>query len=317
MSGTQSESSLSQHDAVNLLLDTQAPEEASEEVQEPSAETEVEATDDETVEAEAAEESQAEAEEVETEESDEEYEEEIVDTYRVKVDGDEYDVTQEELIKNYQLEQTAQKRLMKASEERKALDAEKAQTEQVRTQYEQALGLMQQQLQTANQPKDQAYWDSLYESDPLEYVRQRDTERDNQAKMQAVQAEQLRLQQENLQREQAKLLEMIPEWKNSEVEAKEKAALVSYAKERGWTDQELASTVDSRYIELMRKAYLYDNLQSGKPIAKKKVKAAPKMVKSGQPKSKADSASDRKRKAFENLKKTNSRDAAVQYLLTR
>lgn len=316
MSGTQSESSLSQHDAVNLLLDTQAPEEASEEVQEPSAETEVEATEEETVEADAAEESQAEAEEVETEESDEEYEE-LVDTYRVKVDGDEYDVTQDELIKNYQLEQTAQKRLMKASEERKALDTEKAQTEQVRTQYEQALGLMQQQLQTANQPKDQAYWDSLYESDPLEYVRQRDTERDNQAKMQAVQSEQLRLQQENLQREQAKLLEMIPEWKNSEVEAKEKAALVSYAKERGWTDQELASTVDSRYIELMRKAYLFDNLQSGKPIAKKKVKAAPKMVKSGQPKSKADSASDRKRKAFENLKKTNSRDAAVQYLLTR
>ena len=316
MSGTQSESSLSQHDAVSLLLDTQAPEEASEEVQEPSAETEVEATEEETVEADAAEESQAEAEEVETEESDEEYEE-LVDTYRVKVDGDEYDVTQDELIKNYQLEQTAQKRLMKASEERKALDSEKAQTEQVRTQYEQALGLMQKQLQTSNQPKDQAYWDSLYESDPLEYVRQRDTERDNQAKMQAVQSEQLRLQQENLQREQAKLLEIIPEWKNSEVEAKEKAALVSYAKERGWSDQELASTVDSRYIELMRKAYLFDNLQSGKPIAKKKVKAAPKMVKSGQPKSKADSASDRKRKAFENLKKTNSRDAAVQYLLTR
>ena len=316
MSGTQSESSLSQHDAVSLLLDTQAPEEASEEVQEPSAETEVEATEEETVEADAAEESQAEAEEVETEESDEEYEE-VVDTYRVKVDGDEYDVTQDELIKNYQLEQTAQKRLMKASEERKALDSEKAQTEQVRTQYEQALGLMQKQLQTSNQPKDQAYWDSLYEADPLEYVRQRDTERDNQAKMQAVQSEQLRLQQENLQREQAKLLEMIPEWKDSEVEAKEKSALVSYAKERGWTDQELASTVDSRYIELMRKAYLFDNLQSGKPIAKKKVKAAPKMVKSGQPKSKADSASDRKRKAFENLKKTNSRDSAVQYLLTR
>ena len=316
MSGTQSESSLSQHDAVSLLLDTQAPEEASEEVQELSAETEVEATEEETVEADAAEESQAEAEEVETEESDEEYEE-LVDTYRVKVDGDEYDVTQDELIKNYQLEQTAQKRLMKASEERKALDSEKAQTEQVRTQYEQALGLMQQQLQSSNQPKDQTYWDSLYESDPLEYVRQRDTERDNQAKMQAVQSEQLRLQQENLQREQAKLLEMIPEWKDSEVEAKEKSALVSYAKERGWTDQELASTVDSRYIELMRKAYLFDNLQSGKPIAKKKVKAAPKMVKSGQPKSKADSASDRKRKAFENLKKTNSRDSAVQYLLTR
>ena len=45
MSGTQTESSLSQQEAVNLLLDTQAPEKASEEVQEPTAETEVEATE--------------------------------------------------------------------------------------------------------------------------------------------------------------------------------------------------------------------------------------------------------------------------------
>ena len=50
MSGTQSESSLSQHDAVNLLLDTQAPEQASEEVQEPTAETEVEAPETEEIE---------------------------------------------------------------------------------------------------------------------------------------------------------------------------------------------------------------------------------------------------------------------------
>ncbi len=37
MSGTPSESSLSQHDAVNLLLNTQAPPEVSEEVQEQTA----------------------------------------------------------------------------------------------------------------------------------------------------------------------------------------------------------------------------------------------------------------------------------------
>ena len=67
----------------------------------------------------------------------------------------------------------------------------------------------------------------------------------------------------------------------------------------------------------MRKAYLYDNLQSQKPMAKKKVKTAPKMVKSGQPKLKGDSATERKRKAFDKLKKTNSRDAAVEFLLTR
>ena len=314
MSGTPQESSLSQHDAVNLLLNAQAPEEASEENQEVTAEADAEAPEEETYEAEAVED-QAEVEEVEAAEDDDEYEE--VEYHRVKVDGEERDVTYDDLIKSYQLEQTAQKRLMAAAEERKALDAEKAQTEQVRTQYEQALNLMAQQLQTANQPKDQAYWDSLYENDPIEYIRQRDNERDNQSKMQAVQQEQFRLKQEKLVKEQAKLLEKIPEWKDQEVEQREKAALVQYARENGWTDAELAEAADSRYIELMRKAYLYDSLQSGKPIAKKKVKTAPKMVKSGQPKSKADSATDRKRKAFDNLRKKGSKEAAVEYLLTR
>lgn len=314
MSGTPQESSLSQHDAVNLLLNAQAPEEASEENQEVTAEADAEAPEEETYEAEAVED-QAEVEEVEAAEDDDEYEE--VEYHRVKVDGEERDVTYDDLIKSYQLEQTAQKRLMAAAEERKALDAEKAQTEQVRTQYEQALNLMAQQLQTANQPKDQAYWDSLYENDPIEYIRQRDNERDNQSKMQAVQQEQVCLKQEKLVKEQAKLLEKIPEWKDQEVEQREKAALVQYARENGWTDAELAEAADSRYIELMRKAYLYDSLQSGKPIAKKKVKTAPKMVKSGQPKSKADSATDRKRKAFDNLRKKGSKEAAVEYLLTR
>ena len=62
MSGTQTESSLSQQEAVNLLLDTQAPEEASEEVQEPTAETEVEATETEETEVEAVEQDQVETE---------------------------------------------------------------------------------------------------------------------------------------------------------------------------------------------------------------------------------------------------------------
>jgi hypothetical protein len=156
MSGTPQESSLSQHDAVNLLLNAQAPEMASEEDQETIAEADAEAPEEEVYEAEAVDEGQAEVEEMEAAEDDDDYEE--VEYHRVKVDGEERDVTYEELIKNYQLEQTAQKRLMAVSEEKKSLETEKAQTEQVRIQYEQALNQMAQQLQTANQPKDQAYW---------------------------------------------------------------------------------------------------------------------------------------------------------------
>ena len=315
MSGTQTESSLSQQEAVNLLLDTQAPEEASEEVQEPTAETEVEAPETEETEVEAVEQDQVETEVEEVEDDSEEVE--TIDTYAVKVDGEDGEATIDELIKSYQLEKTAQKRLQEAAEQRKAVEAEKASTEKARQEYEQALEVMSQQLQQATQPKDETYWNNLYENDPLEYVRQRDQERDAQAKQQAVQSEQLRMRQIKLAEEQKKLLEIIPEWKDPEVETREKAAIAAYAQTKGWTTEELGNAVDSRYVDLMRKAYLYDNLQSQKPMAKKKVKTAPKMVKSGQPKLKGDSATERKRKAFDKLKKTNSRDAAVEYLLTR
>lgn len=316
MSGTPEESSLSQSDAVNLLLNTQAPEEVSEEVQESTAEATVETPEPEEVEVEAADDSQAEAETEEVEDDDEEEYEEI-QTYRVKVDGEEFEATQDELIKNFQLEKTAQKRLQDAAEQRKVLEAEKASTEQARTQYETALNAVAQELQKNTQPRDQAYWDNLYESDPLEYVRQRDTERDAQAKQQTVLAEQQRLQQLRLVEEQKKLLELVPEWKDPEVEAKEKAAIVTYARSRGFTDAELGAATDSRIIDMMRKAHLYETLQSQKPIAKKKVKTAPKMVKSGQPKNKGDSATERKRKAFDRLSKSNSREAAIDYLLTK
>jgi len=316
MSGTQSESSLSQHDAVNLLLDTQAPEQASEEVQEPTAETtEVEAPETEEIEVEAVEQDQVETEVEEVEDDGEEVE--TIDTYAVKVDGEEGEATIDELIKSYQLEKTAQKRLQEAAEQRKAVEAEKASTEKARQEYEQALEVMSQQLQKATQPKDETYWNNLYENDPLEYVRQRDQERDAQAKQDAIRSEQLRMRQIKIAEEQKKLLEMIPEWKDPEVETREKAAIAAYAQTKGWTTEELGNAIDSRYVDLMRKAYLYDNLQSQKPIAKKKVKTAPKMVKSGQPKMKGDSVTERKRKAFDKLKKTNSRDAAVEFLLTR
>ena len=106
-----------------------------------------------------------------------------------------HEATIDELIKSYQLEKTAQKRLQEAAEQRKAVEAEKASTEKARQEYEQALEVMSQQLQQATQPKDDTYWNNLYENDPLEYVRQRDQERDAQAKQQAVQSEQLRMRQ--------------------------------------------------------------------------------------------------------------------------
>ena len=315
MSSTPQEGSgaLSQSDAISMLLDTDTPQEVeASEVQEatPEATEEVAEPETEETEVEATEEGQAETEEAEVEE-DEDY-------YTVKVDGEEYDVNQAELIKSYQLEKTAQKRLQDVAEQRKIVDADKAAIEQERTKYAQALQQIQTQLATQNAgEKSEAQWKELYDADPLEYVRQRENMRDRQAQLQAVQQEQAVLAQQNLQSQQAKLLELVPEWKNAETATKEKTQLVGYLRGSGFSEEDISNATDARIISLARKAHLYDNLQSKKAVVKKKVGSAPKMIKSGQPKGKIDVVEARKRDAFSKLSSTGSKDAAVEYLLSK
>tara|TARA_B100000700_G_C15046840_1_gene858340 strand:+ start:802 stop:1719 length:918 start_codon:yes stop_codon:yes gene_type:complete len=294
---------LSQSDAINLLVDNNSAEEVVSEDQEESQKTEPEVD--------TVEEDQVETEVVQEEE--EEVEEPL---FTVKVDGEEYDVNTAELIKSYQLEKTAQKRLQDVSEQRKQVAGEKAAIEQERQNYAHALQQLQSQLATEPE-KTQEEWNSLYEKEPMEYMRQRELLRDKQEKLQAIKNEQAALQQQNLVTQQAKLLELVPEWKNSEVATREKTDLIAYLKNQGFSDQDVANATDARIISLARKASLYDQLQSKKGVVKKKVGTAPKMVKSGQPKGKVDVAEQRKREAFSKLSKSGSRDAAIEYLLTK
>jgi hypothetical protein len=175
-------------------------------------------------------------------------------------------------------------------------------------------------------PKE--YWDKLYQEDPLEWTRQRDAYRERKDQLAKVQQERVRAQQEQQQQmmqahkqklaeEQNRLLERIPEWRDEEVATREKQAVIGYAQRLGYTEQELAVASDSRAIEALRKAYLYDELMAKRPEAQKKVKKAPKTVKAGTPTSKKQIASGRKKQAFDRLAKTGSKDAAVDYLLER
>lgn len=332
--------SLSQGQAVDLLLNVNAPQEASEDVQEPVAEDneayeaeEFEATSEDEFEAEDAEELS----EADEEDDDEEYDvdvseiEEVEDEeayYTVKIDGEEKNVSADELVKSYQLEQAAQKRMQEAAEIRKNSEAEVAALAQQREQYAQALQSLQAQLDTAEE-KPQEYWDNLYSEDPMEYMRQREAYRDRKEATEKVKAEQARLQQEQQQEmmrqhqsylasEQEKLLEALPEWKDSDVAAKEKQEIISYAQRNlGYSEDELAATSDSRAVLALRKAYLYDQLMAQKPVAQKKVKKAPKVTKSGKPTTKAQANANRKKQALERLNKSGSKDAAVDVLLER
>ncbi|BAQ90477.1 Non-structural protein NSP1 like [uncultured Mediterranean phage uvMED] len=308
---------LSMASAIETLLNTSAPTKASEVEQEPTAEAvEAEATEVEEVEVEAVED-QAETEADETEEYETEAEAEEVDYYTVKVDGEEMDVSADDLVKSFQLERTAQKRLSEAAEQRKSLEADRTVLEQEREKYAQGLAQLQAQLSQTGQEPTQEYWDKLYEEDPLEFVKQRENQRDREKAMQVLQQEQMQLIQQRVAEEKSKLVERIPEWRDDEVATREKAGLINFAQRVGFTSDELSQVVDSRLVDVLRRAYLYDLLQQEKPVARKKVAKAPKMVKGGKPKTSQDVASEKKRKAFDRLKKTGSKDAAVDFLLNR
>jgi hypothetical protein len=333
--------SLTKSQAIDELLNMNAPEEASDEVLEPNAEVE---EVDETEETEATSEDEYDEEDAEElpesddeDDDDEEYDvdvselEEVDDEdtyYTVKIDGEEKQVKADELVKSYQLEQAAQKRMQEAAEIRKNSEAEMQALAQQREQYAQALEQLQSRLASAEQ-KPQEYWDNLYQSDPMEYMRQRDAYRENQANVQAIQAEQQRIQQEQqadamrqhqelLKGEQERLLQALPEWNDPDVANREKQAIITYAQRNlGFSEEELAQTADSRAVLALRKAYLYDELMAKKPEVQKKVKKAPKVTRSGKPTTKAQANANRGKQALERLNKTGSKDAAVDLLLER
>jgi hypothetical protein len=227
----------------------------------------------------------------EYEESDEEQtdvEEEIEQplTFTVKVDGQDIEVTQEELINGYSRQQDYTRKTQELSQQRKTIEQQQAELAQRDAIYSQLLPKMEAQLkgELANEPD----WNRLYEDDPVGYVREKQLWDEKKEKAQAIQAEQQRLQEESMAEQykqiqqqvefgQQRLLELIPEWQNPEVAAKEKAAIRDYAiNTLEYTQQEVDSVYDYRALLGLRKAWLNDKI--AETVKKKPTQKAPARV---------------------------------------
>ncbi len=310
--------SISQHEAVEALLGRQAPAEepVSETVEEQEADTEeVEASPEDEAEDEAGVETQAE-DEAEEEGELEEVEVEEETLYTVKVDGKQQDVSIEDLVKSFQLESTAQKRLSDAADQRKQIDADRTAVAQERDRYAQGLQQIAATLQA--QQHSEADLAKLKEDDPFAYQEAKVAQLERTEAARRIAGEQQQLFQQKIAQESAQLVERIPEWRDPEVRRREQDAVVTFAKRVGFTDQELSQASDSRAIEVLRKAHLYEELMKNEvPKVKKKVAKAKRMVKAGQPKTQMQVKSDNQRKAYERFAKAGSKDAAVEYLLNK
>ena len=221
-----------------------------------------------------AEEPEIEAEaEVETEEEEpEEAEQEPDKYYRVKLDGQDYEVTLDEALAGYQRQQDYTKKTQAIAEDKKQALAEQEAAKNERLQYQQRLEQVLQHQQSS-QPQEPD-WDNLYEADPLEWMKQKENFRSQKERNLELQQEQFRMrqQQEYEQQEQMKthlsqqhqaLIDAVPEWQDQQVMQQEKAQIRDYAVNTlGYSAEEISQVYDARAVQALRHGMIASGLKN-------------------------------------------------------
>jgi hypothetical protein len=305
-------------EAQEALLSLMEPEEETpkEEEAAPTEEEEsIEETRDESLEEESEEESE-DVDEEETEESDEEVEDEP-DVYAVTVNGEEREVTINELLKGYSRQSDYTKKTQELAEQRKGFEGTQQQVatelQQIQLERQQYVHTLQNLIEGSMGNLDKfsnVDWESLKANDPIEFVTKREEFREAQEKIQHLQREQQETQQrqaqesqkqhqEILKQEHAALIEQIPEWSEPKKQKALAKELRSYASSVGFSDEELNSLIDHRSIMVLLKASKYDQLQNA-DLKTKKVKNKPRLVRAGKGRERGD---DNKRKRSAQMKR--------------
>ena len=206
--------------------------------------------------------------------------------YRVTVDGDEIEVTQDELLNGYSRQQDYTRKTQELANQRKLIEQQAQQISQMDAIYAELLPKMKAQLESSL--GDEPDWDSLHEDDPIAFVRERQLWDDKRRQLESASAEQQRLQQETyvqqqqqlaaiVEDSQQKLLEIIPEWKKPEVANQEKAEIQNYAiNELGYTPEEISQVYDYRALLGLRNAWL--NSKTVEATKKRPTQKAPARV---------------------------------------
>jgi hypothetical protein len=284
-------------------------------------ESEGEQDEDESEYEEYEEEDDSDGEEATETEAESEAEEPEQKLYTVKVDGEEVQVTFDELKRGYSRDSDYRRKTQALAEQRRAVEAENERLRQAQQQYTQRLEYVTQQMQAFQEPEPD--WADLEKNDPIEYVRQKENWRDKREKQQALMAEQQRMYQmqeeerkqqlsNTLAQERERLLEAIPEWRDAEAMKADRERIIRTGKTLGFTEQELSQVYDHRAVVAIRKAALYDELMSKRKTLKPTAKQTTKSATPGTPQTRKESQSRTVKRKRQRLAKTgNVKDAAA------
>jgi hypothetical protein len=259
-------------------------------------------------------------EDTEYEVDDEEPQTATQNAYTVKVDGEEYEVTLDELQNGYQRQSDYTRKSQSLAEQRKTYEANLQAVQSERQQYSQALEHLSSTQNSELQRFEQVDWKDLKDSDPMEYMEKRLEYQEAKDNISQLNNERVRVQrqtqsemtqalQKKVEAEAVMLSSALPEYADPSSNLKDKVR--NYALSLGFPEQEINSITDHRVVLVLHKAMLQDSNSKGL----KKVKSAPKIVKSGTTQSKTQRVKKSVQAKRERLSKTgHAKDAANVFL---
>ena len=317
-------------EAQSAFLGLMEPEEVKPETEESAPTEDVEESTEETQDEPLEEVSEEESDEEESEEESEEDEvEEESEVYAVKVDGEELEVSLDELISGYSRHSDYTRKTQEIASERNRMAEmqqhwanEILQTQSERQQYIETLGQVVNNSMSGLEQFANVDWDSLKESDPIAFMTKREELREAQDRVQSMRNEQGMAQQqqfEELQRmkgmavkeEQQRLLEVVPEMADATKRKEIASSMTSYALEQGFSQEELKELVDHRHFLVLMKAQKYDALQNS-DVKSKKLKNKPKVIRAGKGSNKkSDTAKAKRIASMKRLKESGHLDDSV------
>ena len=224
------------------------------------------------------------------------------------------------VIARAQKDKAADQRLVDAKEQaRQAYEAQKQATAQLQA-YDANVAALQNELvalQEASRltPEQEAALQSDNPSALLELKKMQEARSTRLAELsqQSAAAKQAMVEQNT-----RLAYELLPEWRDPEVLARERDGIVTVAKAAGFTDAEVYNEiVDARYLPVFRKAWLYDQQMTKQQTAKTKARKAPKLVKKKPPVAPPSEGQKKRKAAYDRLNKTGKVNDAVEALLAR
>ena len=229
--------------------------------------------------------------------------------HRVKVQGQELEVSLDELKAGYSRDSDYRQKTHSLGLEKKDLESQKS---SLRQNYDTRLSELNDMISTADgfnrQQQGSKDLQKLYDEDPtsaakLDYQLREQQRQIDGMKSKAHEANQKQYN-EYLDVQKQLASAKIPEYSDPNKADQFKTNMRSTLRGYGFNDGEIGNLADHRFLMVVRDAMSYKSFKDKKPIAQKKVANAPKVVKAGVAKSGSSSGREGIRNKIGRLKKT-------------